>query len=148
MPALVPKPLSPQGHRRFDLLVAFPGALAGAALMARRDRAAAALMLMTAAGEGTMLFTTNYPPPVLGGWLTLGQHIRVANLHAGFIAALGLLVPGVQRRHRPVLLAMAAAPLVLNALTNAAGAQRPRRRAQEGRPAAPRALRRSTSARE
>ena len=124
MAALVPKPLSPQAHRRFDLFVALPGALAGAAWMARRDRTAAALMLMTAAGEGTALLTTDYPPPVLASWMSLRQHVRVGNVHAAFIAALALLVPGVRPRHRPVLLGLAAVPLVLNALTDTRGTQR------------------------
>jgi hypothetical protein len=42
----------------------------------------------------------------------------VANVHAAFIAALALLVPGVRRRHRPLLLGVAALPLALNALSD------------------------------
>ena len=47
MATLVPKVLSPQAHRRFDLF-ALPGVVAGAVWMSRRDRAAAAVMLMVA----------------------------------------------------------------------------------------------------
>ncbi len=124
MAALVPKVLSPRAHRRFDLF-ALPSLVAAAVWMARRDRAAAALMLMTAAGEGTALLTTDYPPPALGAWMSFGQHLRVANVHAAFIAAVGLLVPGVQRRHRPVIVGLAAVPLVLNALSDT-GLREPR----------------------
>jgi hypothetical protein len=127
VPARVPKLLSPQAHRRFDLC-ALPGLVAAAALMARRDRAAAALMLMTAAGEGTALLTTRYPPAALGGWLSFEQHLRVGYVHAAFIAAVGALVPGVQRRHRPVVSGLALVPLVLNALSDARPARRGARR--------------------
>jgi hypothetical protein len=120
MPLQVPKPLSPQAHRRFDTLAA-PGLLAAAALMARRDPPAAALMAMVAAGEGTAMLFTDYPPPVLSRWLSFRQHIAVANLHAGFIAALALFTPGVQWRHRPMLLGLASVPLLLNALSRTAG---------------------------
>ena len=46
------------------------------------------------------------------------QHVRAANVHGAFIAALALLVPGIRPRHRPVLLGLAAVPLVLNALSD------------------------------
>ena len=126
MAAPVPKVLSPQAHRRFDLL-ALPGILAAAAWMSRRDRPAAALMLMVAAGEGTAMLTTDYPPPVLGRWMGFRQHVRAANLHGAFIAALALLVPGVQARHRPVLLGLAVVPWVLNALSDTRKGERQRR---------------------
>ena len=114
MASLIPKPLSPQAHRRFDL-VALPGLVALALLMSRRDRQAGALMLMVAAGEGTAMLTTDYPPPAVLPWLSFRQHIGVANIHSAFIAAVALLVPGV--RHRRAVLALAAVPLVLNALS-------------------------------
>lgn len=113
----LPRPLSPQAHRRFDTFAA-PGLLAAAALMARRDPTAAALMAVVAAGEGAAMLFTNYPPPVALPWLSFRQHIAVANLHAGFMAALALLVPGVKRRHRPLLLGLAGVPLMLNALSD------------------------------
>lgn len=124
MPSPVPKILSPQAHRRFDLL-ALPGMLASVLWMSRRDPPAAALMLSIAAVEGTALLTTDYPPPALLSWMNFRQHLRSANLHGGLIVALALLVPGVQRRHRPVLLGLAAVPLVLNALTDPSGGSRP-----------------------
>lgn len=126
--ARVPKPLSPQAHRRFDLL-ALPGIVASALWMSRRDRPAAALMLSVAAVEGTALLTTDYPPPAFLPWMDFGQHVRTANLHGGLIAALALLVPGVQPRHRPLLLGLAAVPLVLNALSDTRGGAQGRRRA-------------------
>lgn len=116
MAGRIPKPLSPQAHRRFDTF-ALPGLLLLAAWMSRRDRPAAALMLMVAAGEGTAMLTTDYPPPVVLPWMSFRQHVSAANAHGAFIAALALLVPGVQRRHRPVLLGLAAVPLTLNALS-------------------------------
>jgi hypothetical protein len=115
--ARIPKPLSPQAHRRFDLL-ALPGMVAAAFWMSRRDPPAAAVMLGIAAVEGTALLTTDYPPPAVLPWMDFGQHVRTANLHGGLIAALALLVPGIQPRHRPLLLGFAAVPLVLNALSD------------------------------
>lgn len=117
------KPLSPGTHRRFDQFAA-PGLLVGAILMARHDRTAAALMAVIGAGEGAVMLTTNYPPPVLSPLLSFRQHIAVANLHAGFIAALAMFVPGVQRRHRPLLLGLAGVPLLLNALSDVAEKER------------------------
>ena len=117
MAAVVPKLFSPQAHRRFDLF-ALPGVLATAFWMSRRDRPAAALLFMIAAGEGTALLTTNYPPRVLAPWMSFRQHVRAANAHGGFIAALALLVPGIQPRHRPALLGLAAALWTLNVLSD------------------------------
>jgi hypothetical protein len=132
MAAPVPKVLSPQAHRRFDLL-ALPGILAAAAWMSRRDRPAAALMLMVAAGEGTAMLTTDYPPPVLARWMGFRQHVQAANAHGAFIAALALLVPGVQPRHRPLLLGLAAVPWVLNALSDTRESEWQRRLGRGGR---------------
>lgn len=129
MAGFIPKLLSPQAHRRFDLL-ALPGIIVLAGLMSRRDRTTAALMLMVAAGEGTALLTTDYPPPAFLRWMSFRQHVRAANTHGAFIAALALLVPGVQARHRPVLLGLAAVPLVLNALSDM---PRERRQSRLGR---------------
>lgn len=128
MAALIPKVLSPRGHRRFDLL-ALPGMVAAAFWMSRRDPPAAAVMLGIAAFEGTALVTTDYPPPAVLPWMDFGQHVRMANLHGALIAGLALAVPGVQRRHRPFLLALAAVPWVLNALSDTRqGVQEKRRR--------------------
>lgn len=137
----VPKVLSPQAHRRFDLL-ALPGIMASAAWMSRRDRPAAALMLAVAAVEGTALLTTDYPPPALLPWMDFRQHVRTANLHGGLIAALALLVPGIRPRHRPVLLGLAAVPLVLNALSDTREGERQRRLGRGARAVPRSALRR------
>jgi hypothetical protein len=126
MAALVPKVFSPQAHRRFDLF-ALPTVLATAYWMSRRDRPAAALLFMVAAGEGTALLTTDYPPPAFLPWLSFRQHVRAANAHGGFIAALALLVPGIQPRHRPALLGLTAALWTLNALIDTRQGARERR---------------------
>jgi hypothetical protein len=55
--------LSPQAHRRIDL-VALPCVIASVVWMSRRDSRAAALMLMIAAGEGAALLTTDSTRPV------------------------------------------------------------------------------------
>jgi hypothetical protein len=57
----LPRVISPQMHRRIDL-VALPGVIASVVWMSRRDSRAAALMSMIAAGEGAALLTTDYPP--------------------------------------------------------------------------------------
>ena len=132
MAALVPKVLSPQAHRRFDLF-ALRSVVASALWMSRRDRAAAALLFMIAAGEGTALLTTDYPPPVFKPLMGFRQHVRAANVHGGFMAALALLVPGIQPRHRPVLLGLAAALWGLNALGDTREGERQRRLAHRGR---------------
>lgn len=111
------KPLSPAGHRRVDT-IALPGLLALAGLTALLgDRRTAALMGVVAAGEGAAMLTTAYPPRVAAGWLSFRQHVAVANLHGLFIAGLALLVPGVPRRGRLALLALALVPWTLNALS-------------------------------
>ncbi len=114
---VVPKLFSPQAHRRLDLF-ALPSVLATAFWMSRRDRPAAALLFMVAAGEGTALLTTDYPPRVFAPWMSFRQHVRAANAHGGFIAALALLVPGIQPRRRPFLLGLTAALWTLNALSD------------------------------
>jgi len=53
-------------HRRIDL-VAFPSVIASVVWMSRRNRRAAALMSMIAAGEGAALLTTDYPPGFCAG---------------------------------------------------------------------------------
>ena len=47
----LPRVLSPQMHRRIDL-VALPGVITSVVWMSRRDSRVAALMSMIAAGEG------------------------------------------------------------------------------------------------
>jgi hypothetical protein len=84
-------------------------------------------MLGIGAMEGTALLTTDYPPPALLPWMDFGQHVRFANLYGGLIAALALLVPDVRPRHRPLLLGVAAVPLVLNALSDTREGVRQRR---------------------
>src|SRR5919202_6537033 len=112
----LPRILSPQMHRRVDL-VALPGVIASVAWMSRRDSRAAALMSMIAAGEGAALLTTDYPPGFLR-WMSFRDHIWAATLHGILAASLALLVPDIPRRHRRVLLALASMPIVLSALSD------------------------------
>jgi hypothetical protein len=112
----LPRPLSPQMHRRIDL-VALPGVIASVAWMSRRDRRTAALMSMVAAGEAAALLTTDYPPGFLS-WMSFRDHVWAATLHGILAASLGLLVPGITARDRGVMLAFASMPIVLSALSD------------------------------
>ena len=107
--------LSPQAHRRIDQFT-FPGLLAAAAAMARVDRRAAAVILATAAVEGTAYLTTDYPPAVLP-LMSLRTHNRVATAHGALVIALGLTLPGLSRRGRLALCMLGTMPITLAALT-------------------------------
>jgi hypothetical protein len=112
----LPRILSPQMHRRVDL-VALPSVIASVVWMSRRDRRAAALMSMMAAGEGVALLTTDYPPGFFR-WMSFRDHVWAATLHGVLAASLGLLVPDIPPRDRRVLLALASMPIVLSALSD------------------------------
>jgi hypothetical protein len=112
----LPRILSPQMHRRIDL-VALPSVIASVLWMSRRDSRAAALMSVIAAGEGAALLTTDYPPGFLR-WMNFRDHIWAAILHGILAASLALLVPGIPRRDRRVMLALASMPIVLSALSD------------------------------
>ena len=112
----LPRPLSPQMHRRIDLL-ALPGVIASVVWMSRRNTRVAALMSMIAAGEGVALLTTDYPPGFLR-WMSFRDHIWAATLHGILAASFALLVPGIPPRDRRVLLGLASMPLVLSALSD------------------------------
>ncbi len=112
----LPRVLSPQMHRRVDL-VALPGVIASVGLMSRRDSRAAALTSMIAAGEGAALLTSDYPPGFLR-WMSFRDHIWAATLHGIRAASMALLVPGIPQRDRRVLLGLASMPIVLSALSD------------------------------
>jgi hypothetical protein len=112
----LPRVLSPQMHRRIDL-VALPGVIASVAWMSRRNTRVAALMSMIAAGEAVALLTTDYPPGFLR-WMSFRDHVWAATQYGILAASLGLLVPGIPVRDRRVLLALASMPVVLSALSN------------------------------
>ena len=112
----LPRVLSPQMHRRIDL-VALPGVIASVAWMSRRNSRVAALMSMIAAGEAVALLTTDYPPGFLR-WMSFRDHVWPATLYGVLAASLGLLVPGIPVRDRRVLLALASMPVVLSALSD------------------------------
>ena len=109
--------ISPQAHRRIDQLT-FPGLLAAAAWMARRDRRAAAITLATAAIEGTAYLTTDYPPAVLP-LMSFRTHNRVATAHGAIVIALGMTLPGLSTRGRLALCTLGTMPITLAALSDA-----------------------------
>ena len=111
----LPRILSPQMHRRVDL-VALPSVIASVVWMSRRNGRVAALMSMIAAGEGAALLTTDYPPGFMR-WMSFRDHVWSATLHGFLAASLGLLVPDIPLRDRRVLLALASMPIVLSALS-------------------------------
>ena len=108
--------ISPQAHRRIDQLT-FPGLLAAAAGMARVDRRAAAVILATAAVEGTAYLTTDYPPAVLP-LMSFQTHNRIAAAHGALVIALGLLMPGLSRRGRLALCTLGTMPITLATLSD------------------------------
>ncbi len=112
----LPRILSPQMHRRIDL-VAFPSVIASVVWMSRRNSRVAALMGIIAAGEGAALLTTDYPPGCLP-WMSFRDHVWAATLHGILAASLALLVPGTPSRDRRVLLALASMPIFLSALSD------------------------------
>ena len=111
-----PKIVSPQAHRRIDL-VALPSVLASVVWMSRRNRRAAALMSMIAAGEAAALLTTDYPPGFLR-WMSFRDHVRAATLHGLLAAALALVARDMPTRDRRVLLVLASLPIALSALSD------------------------------
>ena len=111
-----PRVLSPQMHRRIDL-VALPSVIASVVWMSRRNSQVAGLMSMIAAGEGAALLTTDYLPGFLR-WMSFRDHIWAATLHGILAASLGLLVPGIPPRDRRVMLAFASMPIILSVLSD------------------------------
>jgi hypothetical protein len=115
--------VSPQTHRRIDQLT-FPGLLAAAAVMARHDRRAAAIILLTAAVEGVAHLTTDYPPAILP-WMSFRTHNRIATAHGAAIIALALMAPGISRRGRRALCTLGAMPITLAAMSDTRETQDP-----------------------
>ena len=113
--------VSPRAHRRIDQFT-FPGLLAAAAAMARVDRRAAAVILATAAVEGTAYLITDFPPAVLP-LMSFTTHNRVAAAHGALVIGLGLTVPGISRRGRLALCALGLMPITLAALSDTRGTQ-------------------------
>lgn len=108
--------VSPQTHRRIDQLT-FPGLLATAAWMARWDKRAAAVTLVTAAVEGVAHVTTDYPPAVLP-LMSFRTHNRLATAHGALVIALGLTLPGLSHRGRLALCTLGSMPITLAALSD------------------------------
>jgi|SRR5215207_5346972 len=85
--------------------------------MARWDRGAAAVTLMTAAVEGVAHLTTDYPPAILP-WMSFRTHNGLATAHGALVIALALLAPGISRRGRWALCALGAMPIALAAMSD------------------------------
>lgn len=94
--------------------------LAVAAIMSRVDRRAAAVILATAAVEGTAYLTTDYPPAVLP-LMGFQVHNRVATAHGALVIGLGLSTPGLSRRVRMALCALGSMPIALAAMSDTRG---------------------------
>ena len=112
----LPRVISPQMHRRIDL-VALPGVITSVLWMSCRNSRVAALMSMIAAGEGAALLSTDYPPG-FSRWMSFRDHLWAATLHGILAASLGLLVPCIPLQDRRVMLALASMPIVLSALSD------------------------------
>ena len=112
----LPQVISPQMHRRIDL-VTLPSVIASVVWMSRRNRRVGALMSMIAAGEGAALLTIDYPPGILR-WMSFRDHVWAATLHGMLAASLALLVPSIPPRDRRILQALASMPIVLSALSD------------------------------
>lgn len=125
--------MSPQAHRRIDLLT-FPALVAAAAVLARRDRRAAGVVLATAAVEGLATATTNYPPPVLGGVLSFRAHNAWAASHGLLVAALAAWLPGLTPLGRRALAVLSVMPVTMALVSDssAGGGARTRTAAATG----------------
>jgi hypothetical protein len=109
--------VSPQAHRRIDLLT-FPALAIAAAVLARRDRRAAAVVLATAAVEGLATATTNYPPPVAASLIGFRAHNRWAASHGLLVAALAAWLPGLTPLGRRALAVLSVMPVTLALLSD------------------------------
>jgi hypothetical protein len=109
--------ISPRTHRRIDLLT-FPTLLAAAAVLARRDRRAAGVVLATAAVEGIATATTDYPPPVIGRALSFRAHNAWAALHGVLVAALAAGLPGLTPFGRRALGMLSLMPILMALLSD------------------------------
>jgi hypothetical protein len=136
MKSLLFNVFSPQAHRRIDLLT-FPALLTAAAILARRDRRAAGVVLATAAVEGVATLTTNYPPPVALGVMSFRLHNLWAASHGLLVAALAAWLPNLTPFGRRALAILSVMPITMALLSEqSAGGTRTwgRRRAQLARP--------------
>ncbi len=109
--------ISPQAHRRIDLLT-FPALVTAAAVLARRDRRAAGVVLATAAVEGLATALTNYPPPVASGAIGFRAHNRWAASHGVLVAALAAWLPGLPPLGRRALAVLSVMPITLALLSD------------------------------
>ena len=109
--------VSPQAHRRIDLLT-FPALVIAAAVLARRDRRAAGVVLATAMVEGVATATINYPQPVAGSVIGFRAHNRWAASHGVLVAALAAWMPGLTPLGRRALAVLSVMPVTLALLSD------------------------------
>lgn len=118
-------PISPRAHRRFDHF-AFPGLMALAFWMGRRNRRAGAVVATIAVAEGAAHVTTDYPPPIALPWMDFREHNQMAVAQGAIFAILGAVLPGLSRRERGVILGLSMVPIALAALSDTSRAARAR----------------------
>ena len=128
--------VSPQAHRRIDLLT-FPTLLLASAVVARRDRRAAAVVLATAAVEGLATVTTNYPPPVGRGLISFRAHNRWAASHGVLVAALAAWLPRLTPFGRRALAVLSVMPIAMALFSDESTDGAPRTRPSPRRSPAP-----------
>ena len=109
--------VSPQLHRRIDLLT-FPALVIAAAVLTRRDRRAAGVVLATAAVEGLATAVTNYPPPVAAGVISFRAHNRWAASHGVLVAVLAAWLPGLTTLGRRALAVLSVMPITMALLSD------------------------------
>jgi hypothetical protein len=112
--------LSPQAHRRIDLLT-FPALLAAAAILAQRDRRAAGVVLATAVVEGVATLTTHYPPPVAAGVMSFRAHNLWAASHGVLVALLAAALPNLTPLGRRALAVLSVMPIAMALISDTSG---------------------------
>ena len=117
----IPKPISPQAHRIFDLF-AWPWPFALALWLRRRNTTAATVVLINALIEGATQLVTDYTPEARPRgklrWISLRDHLRITAVDGVFLAGLGETLQGLRAQDRRLILAFAASAPVLAVLTD------------------------------
>ena len=114
--AQFPHPISPRGHAVADAL-AFVGMAVITRQWARRSPHAAAVMGVNLATETATALSTDYPPPALLPVIRFDDHIRIGIAYAPLSLGMALLVPGIPRRQRIMLILFPLVPFLLNAMS-------------------------------
>ncbi|MCV7154287.1 hypothetical protein [Mycolicibacterium pyrenivorans] len=118
----VPRPISPQVHRNFDL-IALPATFGLAYRMRHRNTTLATVVLINALIEGATQLTTDYTegvrPRGSHRWISLRDHLRITALTGSYIAGLAATLEGLRPHDRRFLLATAVSAPLLAMLTQA-----------------------------